>query len=83
MKIPFKSNNNQTLVITAVTLVTAAAAALAYLFATKSGQETRQQIEDAVEEGSEHAQDYLEAKTHHLKKKKTDLHELEDLVKDH
>jgi gas vesicle protein len=83
MKIPFKSNNNQALIITAVTLVTAAAGALAYLFATKSGKETREQLQDAVEEGSEHAQDYLEAKTHHLKKKKTDLHELEDLVKNH
>lgn len=82
MKIPFKSNNNQTLIITAVTLVTAAAAALAYLFATDSGNEARKRLEDKVEEGSEHAQDYLEAKAHHLKKKKTDLHELEEIVKD-
>lgn len=81
MKNPFDKEDDKSLVIIAVSVGAILAGAIAYLYAKRTGFSFNKKIAEVTEEGKEHATDYLKKKTPHLKKKKTDLHEIEDIVK--
>lgn len=81
MKNPFVKEDNSGLVIAAVAIGAIATGAIAYLYSTKKGFAFRKKLSGGTNEAKEHAKDYLEKKTHKLKKKTTDLHEIEDIVK--
>ena len=81
MKNPFVKEDDTSLVIVAVAVGAILAGAIAYLYSKKNGNPFSKKIADVAEEGKEHATDYLKKKSHHLKKKKTDLHEIEDIVR--
>ena len=80
MKNPLVKEDDTSLVIVAVAVGAILAGAISYLYATKTGFSFRKKVADVAEEGKEHATDYLEKKNHHLKKKKTGLHEIEEIV---
>jgi hypothetical protein len=81
MKNPFVKEDNNSLVIAAVAIGAIAAGAITYLYATKKGFAFGKKLADAAGEGRNKAADYLEKKTAKLKKKTTDLREIEDIVK--
>jgi DNA-directed RNA polymerase subunit M/transcription elongation factor TFIIS len=79
MKNPFEKEDNS-LVIAAVAIGAIAAGAIAYLYTTRYGSIFRNKVNEKVEENKEHATDYLAKKSHQLKKKKTDLHEIQEII---
>ncbi|CAM3672686.1 hypothetical protein MUGA111182_02460 [Mucilaginibacter galii] len=81
MKNPFEKEDDKSLVIVAVSVGAILAGAIAYLYAKRTGFSLNKKVNEVIEEGSEHATDYLTKKVPHLKKKKTDLHEIEEIVK--
>lgn len=81
MKNPFDKEDDKSLVIVAISVGAILAGAIAYLYAKKTGFSFNKQLAAVTEEGKEHATDYLKKKTPHLRKKKTDLHEIEEIVK--
>jgi membrane protein DedA with SNARE-associated domain len=81
MKNPFVKEDDSSLVIVAVAVGAILAGAIAYLYTQKNGNPFVNKVADVAEEVNEHATDYLKKKSHHLKKKTTDLHEIEDIVR--
>jgi predicted RNase H-related nuclease YkuK (DUF458 family) len=79
MKNPFVKEDNS-LLIAAVAIGAIGAGAIAYLYTTKYGSIFRSKVTEKTEDSKEHATDYLKKKTHHLKKKKTDLHDIQDII---
>jgi len=80
MKNPFVKESHTGSVIAVVAIGAIAAGAIAYLYVTKQGFAFRKKLSSTVKE-KKSTQDYLEKKTHQLKKKTTDLHEIQDIVK--
>lgn len=81
MKNPFVKEDNSGITIAAVAIGAIAAGAIAYLYATKKGFAFRKKLSSKSDAVKEHATDYLQHKAPKLKKKTTDLHEIEAIVK--
>ena len=81
MKNPFVKEDNTGLIITAVAVGAIAAGAIAYLAITKQGFSFRKKLAHATDDAKEHATDYLQKKSHQLKKKTADLHDIQEIVK--
>lgn len=80
MKNPFVKEDNS-LIIAAVAIGAIAAGAIAYLYTSKKGFSFRAKLSGKAQKGKEHATDYLKKKAPKLRRKTTDLHEIEDIVK--
>lgn len=80
MKNPFVKEDNS-LVIAAVAIGAIAAGAIAYLYTSKKRFSFREKLTNIAKQGKRNKTDYLKNKTHKLKKKTTDLHDIEDIVK--
>jgi hypothetical protein len=80
MKNPFVKEDNS-LIIAAVAIGAIAAGAIAYLYTSKKGFSFREKLSGKRKEVKEHATDYLTKKAPKLKKKTTDLHDIEEIVK--
>ncbi|WP_345952400.1 YtxH domain-containing protein [Mucilaginibacter sp. PAMB04168] len=81
MKNLFVKENDNSLVIAAVAVGAIAAGAIAYLYATKKGYSFRKKLSNVAEGAKDHSTDYLEKKNTKRKRKTTDLHEIEQIVK--
>jgi gas vesicle protein len=81
MKNPFVKEDHSGITIAAVAIGAIAAGAIAYLYATKKGFAFRKKLSGKSKVAKEHATDYLQHKAPKLKKKTTDLHDIEALVK--
>jgi gas vesicle protein len=81
MKNSFQKEDSNSLIIVAVAIGAIAAGAITYLFATKKGFTFRKKLTSDAEEGHEKATQYLQKKARKLKKKTTDFHEIEEIVK--
>ncbi|MFD1256731.1 YtxH domain-containing protein [Mucilaginibacter terrae] len=81
MKNPFVKEDHSGVTIAAVAVGAITAGAIAYLYATKKGFAFRKKLSGKSKEVKEHATDYLQHKAPKLKKKVTDLHDIEVIVK--
>jgi esterase/lipase len=75
MKNPFHKEDNSNLLVAGLALGAIFAGAITYLYIKRKAD-----ILAAEAELKEHAQDYLKAKAPHVKKVKTGIHELADIV---
>ena len=77
MKNPFKQEDNSGLLIGTLILTAAAVGTATYYYVKR-----RRELAEAAAQLKEHATDYLKEKAKKAKKKqKTDVHELQNLVK--
>ena len=75
MKNPFQKEDNSKILIAGLALGAIFAAAITYLYIKRKAD-----IEADAAELKEHAQDYLKKKQKHIKKIKTDVHDLAGII---